>query len=367
MTATMPHVLVMAGGTGGHVFPGLAVASALREHGCRVSWLGSAQGMETALVPQAGLELFTLPVTGLRGKSLASRLLAPWRLGISLWSALALMLRLRPDVVVGFGGFASGPGGLMASALGRPLLVHEQNAVAGLTNRWLARIADQVFAAFPDSFPESVGCRTIGNPIRREIEEIPPPGTRWSGREGPLRLLVLGGSLGALKLNQAVPAALAKLPAGARPLVRHQAGERTLDAAREAYRVAGVDAEVSAFIADIAAAYGWADLVICRAGALTVSEIAAAGLAAVFVPYPHAVDDHQTANARFLVNAGAAWSIPDAELTGGRLAELLATLDRDALLDRAERARAEAKTDATERLAEACLEAIPAGSRRASR
>ena len=367
MTATMPHVLVMAGGTGGHVFPGLAVASALREHGCRVSWLGSAQGMETALVPQAGLELFTLPVTGLRGKSLASRLLAPWRLGISLWSALALMLRLRPDVVVGFGGFASGPGGLMASALGRPLLVHEQNAVAGLTNRWLARIADQVFAAFPDSFPESVGCRTIGNPIRREIEEIPPPGTRWSGREGPLRLLVLGGSLGALKLNQAVPAALAKLPAVARPLVRHQAGERTLAAAREAYRAAGVDVDVSAFITDIAAAYGWADLVICRAGALTVSEIAAAGLAAVFVPYPHAVDDHQTANARFLVNAGAAWSIPDAELTGGRLAELLATLDRDALLDRAERARAEAKTDATERLAEACLEAIPAGSRRASR
>lgn len=367
MTATMPHVLVMAGGTGGHVFPGLAVASALREHGCRVSWLGSAQGMETKLVPKAGLELFTLPVTGLRGKSLASRLLAPWRLGISLWSALALMLRLRPDVVVGFGGFASGPGGLMASALGRPLLVHEQNAVAGLTNRWLARIADQVFAAFPDSFPESVGCRTIGNPIRREIEEIPPPGTRWSGREGPLRLLVLGGSLGALKLNQAVPAALAKLPAGARPLVRHQAGERTLDAAREAYRAAGVDAELSAFITDIAAAYGWADLVICRAGALTVSEIAAAGLAAVFVPYPHAVDDHQTANARFLVNAGAAWSIPDAELTGGRLAELLATLDRDALLDRAERARAEAKTDATERLAEACLEAIPARSRRASR
>ena len=367
MTATMPHVLVMAGGTGGHVFPGLAVASALREHGCRVSWLGSAQGMETKLVPKAGLELFTLPVTGLRGKSLASRLLAPWRLGISLWSALALMLRLRPDVVVGFGGFASGPGGLMASALGRPLLVHEQNAIAGLTNRWLARIADQVFAAFPDSFPESVGCRTIGNPIRREIEEIPPPGTRWSGREGPLRLLVLGGSLGALKLNQAVPAALAKLPASARPLVRHQAGERTLDAAREAYRAAGVDVDVSAFITDIAAAYGWADLVICRAGALTVSEIAAAGLAAVFVPYPHAVDDHQTANARFLVNAGAAWSIPDAELTGGRLAELLATLDRDALLDRAERARAEAKTDATERLAEACLEAIPARSRRASR
>ena len=367
MTATMPHVLVMAGGTGGHVFPGLAVASALREHGCRVSWLGSARGMETTLVPQADFELFTLPVTGLRGKGLVSQLLAPWRLGVSLWSALALMLRLRPDVVVGFGGFASGPGGLMASALGRPLLVHEQNAVAGLTNRWLARIADQVFAAFPDSFPESVGCRTIGNPIRRDIEEIPPPGSRWSGRDGPLRLLVLGGSLGALKLNEVVPAALATLAPDARPLVRHQAGERTLDAAREAYGAAGIDAEITAFIADMGAAYAWADLVICRAGALTVSEVAAAGLPAVFVPYPHAVDDHQTANAQFLVKAGAAWSIPDAELTAGRLGELLAAVDRDALLDRAERARGEARTDATGQLAEACLKAVPARSRRTTR
>lgn len=367
MTDPLPHVLVMAGGTGGHVFPGLAVASALRDHGCRVSWLGSAQGMETTLVPQADFELFTLPVTGLRGKSLASRLLAPWRLGLSLWAALALMLRLRPDVVIGFGGFASGPGGLMASALGKPLLLHEQNAVAGLTNRWLARVADQVFAAFPDSFPESVGCRTIGNPIRRVIEDLPAPAVRWSGRDGPLRLLVLGGSLGALKLNQSVPAALAKLPACARPVVRHQAGERTLEAAREAYRAAGVDAEISAFIADMAAAYAWADLVICRAGALTVSEVAAAGLAAVFVPYPHAVDDHQTANSRCLVEAGAAWSIPDTEIDAQALAELLAGLDRDALLDRAERARAEARTHATERLAEACLQVFPANQRRKER
>ena len=367
MTAAMPHVLVMAGGTGGHVFPGLAVASVLRQDGCRVSWLGSAGGMETTLVPEAGVELFTLPVTGLRGKGLVSWLLAPWRLGISLWSALALMLRLRPDVVVGFGGFASGPGGLMASALGRPLLVHEQNAVAGLTNRWLARIADQVLAAFPDSFPESVGCRTIGNPIRRDIAEMPSPAGRWSGRKGPLRLLVLGGSLGALKLNEAVPAALAILAPGTRPQVRHQAGERTLDTAREAYRAAGVDAETTAFIPDMAAAYAWADLVICRAGALTVSEVAAAGLAAVFVPYPHAVDDHQTANARFLVNAGAAWSIPDSELTPARLGELLAGLDREALLDRAERARAEARTQAAEQLAEACIAAAPERSRRRSR
>lgn len=367
MTAAAPHVMVMAGGTGGHVFPGLAVASALQRHGCRVSWLGSTRGLETTLVPEAGLDLFTLPVTGLRGKGLLSRLLAPWRLGISLWSALALMLRLRPDVVVGFGGFASGPGGLMASALGRPLLVHEQNAVAGLTNRWLARIADQVFAAFPDSFPESVGCRTIGNPIRSEIAAIPPPAARWNGRTGPLRLLVLGGSLGALKLNEVVPAALGALAPDARPVVRHQAGERTLGAAQEAYRAAGVDAGITAFIPDMAAAYAWADLVICRAGALTVSEVAAAGLAAVFVPYPHAVDDHQTANARLLVNVGAAWSIPDPDLGAGRLGELLATLDREMLLDRAERARTVAMTDAAEQIAEACLAAAPAQPRRKTR
>lgn len=364
MNATLPHVLVMAGGTGGHVFPGLAVASALRERGCRVSWLGSVHGIEATLVPQAGIELHTLPIEGLRGKGLVSGLLAPWRLGLSLWSALVLMLRLKPQVVVGFGGFASGPGGLMASALGRPLLVHEQNAVAGMTNRWLARVADGVFAGFPDSFPESVGCRTIGNPVRRDIAALPPPAQRWAGRQGPLRLLVLGGSLGARTLNEVVPAALARLRVSERPEVRHQAGERTLDVALESYRRAGVDAQVTPFVADMADAYAWADLVICRAGALTVSEIAAVGLPALFVPYPHAVDDHQTANARFLVAAGAAWSISDAELTADRLAAVLGGLDRDALLDRAERARAEARPDATDRLVEACMDAVPTRSRR---
>jgi UDP-N-acetylglucosamine--N-acetylmuramyl-(pentapeptide) pyrophosphoryl-undecaprenol N-acetylglucosamine transferase len=367
MSAASPHVLVMAGGTGGHVFPGLALAEALRARGCRVSWLGTARGIEASLVPQAGIELHTLPIAGLRGKGLLSRLLAPWRLGVSLWSALVLMLRLRPQVVVGFGGFATGPGGLIASALGRPLLVHEQNAVAGLTNRWLARVADQVFAGFPDSFPESVGCRTIGNPVRREIAELPPPGERWAARGGRLHLLVLGGSLGARTLNQAVPAALAALPPGERPQVRHQAGERTLDLALEAYGRAGVDAEITAFIDHIAEAYGWADLVICRAGALTVAEIAAAGVPAVFVPYPHAVDDHQTANARSLVAAGAAWCIQDAELTPERLGDLLRGLQREELLERAERARAEARTDATEQLVAACLEAMAPDRRRAAR
>ncbi len=367
MSAAPSHILVMAGGTGGHVFPGLALAAALRERGCRVSWLGTSQGIEARLVPEAGIKLHTLPIAGLRGKGLASRLLAPWRLGLSLWAALVLMIRLHPQVVVGFGGFATGPGGVMASALGRPLLVHEQNAVAGLTNRWLARIADQVFAGFPDSFPESVSCRTIGNPVRREIADLAPPDARWASRKGRLRLLVLGGSLGARTLNAVVPAALALLPAEQRPLVRHQAGERTLDLALDAYRKAGVDAEISAFIEDMAEAYAWADLVICRAGALTVAEIAAAGVPALFVPYPHAVDDHQTANAGFLVAAEAAWCVQEADLTPQRLSERLSAVQREDLLDRAQRARAEARPDAVAQLVAACLDAVPTSRRRVVR
>lgn len=363
MTARVPHVLVMAGGTGGHVFPGLALAAALRDRGFRVSWLGTERGIEASLVPRAGIELHTLPIAGLRGKGFMSRLLAPWRLAFSLWGALFLMLRLRPQVVVGFGGFASGPGGLMASALGRPLLIHEQNAVAGLTNRWLAKIAEQVFAGFPGSFPESVRYRTIGNPVRREIRQLPEPGQRWTGREGRLRLLVLGGSRGARTLNRIVPAALALGAMETRPQVRHQAGELTLDLALESYRGAGVDAEVTAFIENMPEAYGWADLVICRAGALTVAEIAAAGLPAIFVPYPHAVDDHQTENARFLVGAGAAWCIQDADLTPESLHGVLSGMNRASLLDRAERARAEGSMDATGELVAACIDELPASWR----
>ncbi|AGA34245.1 UDP-N-acetylglucosamine--N-acetylmuramyl- (pentapeptide) pyrophosphoryl-undecaprenol N-acetylglucosamine transferase [Thioalkalivibrio nitratireducens DSM 14787] len=367
MNASAPQVLVMAGGTGGHVFPGLALATALRERGWRVSWLGTARGIEANLVPQAGFELHTLPIAGLRGKGLAGRLLAPWRLGISLWAALVLMLRLRPQVVVGFGGFASGPGGLMAAALGRPLLVHEQNAVAGMTNRWLARVADGVFAGFPDTFPEKVAAHTVGNPVRRAIVELASPQQRWAGRSGPLRVLVLGGSLGARTLNRVVPAALALLPQAARPQVRHQAGERTLDEALAGYHGAAVEAEVTAFIEDMAQAYGWADLVICRAGALTVAEVAAAGVPAVFVPYPHAVDDHQTANAAYLVAAGAAWCLADADLTPELLADRLRGLGREELLERAVKARGSARTDATERLVDACREMARKTTRRATR
>jgi len=363
MTKSSPHALIMAGGTGGHVFPALAVAEALRARGWDVSWLGTQQGIEARLVPAAGFSLHVLPMVGLRGKRLAQLLLAPWRLSLSLWAALAIMVRLRPQVVLGFGGFAAGPGGLMAAALGRPLLIHEQNAVAGLTNRWLARVADQVFTAFPDSFPETVSVRQVGNPVRATITALPVPEVRWHERTGPLRLLILGGSLGALSLNRTVPAALAQLPAD-QFLVRHQSGERTHAEAVAAYQTANIAAEVSPFIPDMAEAYAWADLVICRAGALTVAEIAAAGLPAVFVPYPHATDDHQTANAQYLVRAGAAWFIPDRELTPERLLTVLQGLDRETCLQRAQQARAVAQTEAADKMADACIEALPQKWRR---
>lgn len=358
------RVLVMAGGTGGHVFPGLAVAEALRERGTEVVWLGTREGVEARLVPDAGITLHTLPIAGIRGKGLTGLALAPWRLGLSLWAALVLLQRIRPQAVIGFGGFAAGPGGLMAAALGRPLVIHEQNAVAGLTNRWLARVADRVYAGFDGAFPPRAGAQVAGNPVRPAIAALPPPAERFSGRSGPLNLLVLGGSLGARSLNHAVPAALGRLPADQRPQVLHQAGTRTLEEARAAYAEAGVEVRITAFIDDMESAWAQADLVICRAGALTVAEVAAAGVAAIFVPYPHAVDDHQFANAEALVAADAAWRFRDAELDPQTLAQLLGSLDRDALLQRAERARALASPDSAARLATACLElagAAPAG------
>ncbi|MDD3519223.1 MAG: undecaprenyldiphospho-muramoylpentapeptide beta-N-acetylglucosaminyltransferase [Chromatiales bacterium] len=350
-------ILVMAGGTGGHVFPGLAVANALREAGVDVCWLGTAQGIEARLVPAAGFTLHTLPVSGLRGKGITTWLLAPLRLGLSLWAALGLMLKLKPAAVLGLGGFASGPGGLMASALGRPLVIHEQNAIAGMTNRWLARVADRVLEGFPGTFAPGFKPQHTGNPVRADIAALPPPAERMHGRSGPLRLLVLGGSLGALALNRALPQALATLPADRRPEVWHQAGSRTVDAAREAYASSGVDARVDAFIDDMANAYAWADLVVCRAGALTIAELAAAGLGAVLVPYPHAVDDHQTANARFLVDAGAAVLRSQSEVETGALLPLLSELlnDRARLLQMAERARGLARPQATAEVADVCL------------
>lgn len=356
-------ILIMAGGTGGHVFPGLAVADALRAQGEAVCWLGSARGLEARLVPAAGIPFYTLPVSGLRGKGMGTWLMAPWRLGAALWAALGLMLRLRPRVVLGLGGFASGPGGLMAAALGRPLVIHEQNAVAGLTNRALARLADRVLQAFPDTFPAPRRPVTVGNPVREDILRLAPPQERLAGREGPLRLLVLGGSLGALALNTRVPEAVARLPAAQRPQIRHQAGERTLEAAREAYRQAGVEADVDPFIEDMAEAYAWADLVICRAGALTVCELAAAGVASLLVPYPHAVDDHQRANARHLADAGAAWLVPQDALDAADLAARLQSLDRATLGQMAQRARSLACPDAARQVAGACLALAGEGER----
>jgi UDP-N-acetylglucosamine--N-acetylmuramyl-(pentapeptide) pyrophosphoryl-undecaprenol N-acetylglucosamine transferase len=349
-------ILIMAGGTGGHVFPALAVARLLRSRQEQVVWLGTRQGIEARLVPAEGIALETIRVAGLRRKGFLAWLLAPWRLAIALSDALRVLRRLRPKVVLGMGGFAAGPGGLAAWLLGRPLVIHEQNAIAGLTNRLLARLAREVLEAFPGSFSASRRTRLIGNPVRDEIGALPAPATRLAGRSGPWRLLVLGGSLGAQALNAAVPQAIARLPAGERPEILHQAGEKTVALARAGYASAAVTARVEPFIADMAAAYGWADLVVCRAGALTVAELAAAGLPAVLVPFPGAVDDHQTRNAGYLVAAGAAVLLPQSELTPERLArELLAlATDRAGLLRRATAARTLARPAATAGIADLC-------------
>jgi UDP-N-acetylglucosamine--N-acetylmuramyl-(pentapeptide) pyrophosphoryl-undecaprenol N-acetylglucosamine transferase len=297
-------------------------------------------------------------VAGLRGKSLRQRWLTPVMLSQALWQAGMILRRLRPPVVLGMGGFVSGPGGVMARLLGIPLVVHEQNAIAGMTNRWLARIARRVMEAFPGTFPPERQATTVGNPVRASIAELPPPAERFAGRTGRRRLLVLGGSQGALALNQLVPQALAQLPESERPEVWHQAGGQLHEAAETAYREAGITARLTPFIENMAEAYGWADLVLCRAGALTIAELAAAGVGAILVPFPFAVDDHQTANARFLERDGAALVCPQAALTAERLAMLLRELlsDRDRLLRMAEAARRLAQVDAAEQVALACLD-----------
>jgi UDP-N-acetylglucosamine--N-acetylmuramyl-(pentapeptide) pyrophosphoryl-undecaprenol N-acetylglucosamine transferase len=351
-------VLIMAGGTGGHVFPALAVARLLRERECDVTWVGTKRGLEARVVPAAGLPIEWLSISGLRGKGWLTWLLAPWRLLVALAQALRIVRRRNPAVVLGVGGFVTGPGGVAAWLLGKPLLIHEQNAIAGLTNRLLARVALEVLEAFPKSFPAQAHARCVGNPVRREIAALPPPEARFAERSGRIRVLLFGGSLGAARLNDSMPKALALLPAHLRPEVWHQAGERGHADALRAYAEAQVDARVDAFIEDMAGAYSWADLVICRAGALTVSELAAAGLGAILVPFPAAVDDHQTHNARFLTDAGAAVLIADRDLTAERLAGELQRLsaDRAGLLEMARRARQQARPDAADELARAVLQ-----------
>ena len=357
-------VLIMAGGTGGHVFPALAVAEVLRARSCRVVWLGTRRGIEARVVPAAGIPVEWVRVAGLRGKGFASWLGAPLRLLQALIDSIAAIRRTRPDVVLGLGGFVSGPGGVAARLLGHPLVIHEQNAVAGMTNRILARIAIRTAEAFPGTFPAAVGAITIGNPVRREIEALSEP-SATPDRGGPRHLLVFGGSLGAAALNRLVPAALALMPAAERPMVLHQTGRDRRAGVAAAYAAAGVQADVREFIDDMAAAYRWADLAICRSGALTVTELATAGLPALLVPFPNAVDDHQTANGRFLADRGAAILFPEATLNEQRLAHELSRLlgpDPSARECMSESARRAVMPGAAERLADLCLDA--AGARR---
>jgi len=359
VTGPKRKVLIMAGGTGGHVFPALATADKLKQQGVEVEWLGSLKGIENDLVPAAGIPLHRISVTGLRGKGRLSLLLAPFRIARAVGQALAVLHRTRPDAVLGMGGFASGPGGLAAWLTRVPVVVHEQNAVPGLTNRLLARLAKRVLCAFPQAFAGRRQAEAVGNPVRGPILDLAAPAERMTGRDGPIRLLVVGGSLGALAINRILPTALAKLPPEQQPQVWHQTGRQHLEVTQAAYAEAGVEASVVPFIDRMDRAYEWADLVLCRAGALTVSEIEIAGLAAVFVPFPHAVDDHQTANARHLEQLGAARLVQQSELDADSLAALLVELgDREQLLSMAQRAREQARPDAGDKVAQVCLEVM---------
>ncbi|NUO87416.1 MAG: undecaprenyldiphospho-muramoylpentapeptide beta-N-acetylglucosaminyltransferase [Cupriavidus sp.] len=346
-------LLVMAGGTGGHVFPGLAVAQALRAQGWNVVWLGNRTGMEATLVPKHDIPMEFIQFGGLRGKGLLTKFLLPLNLLRAFWQSLAALRRVRPSVVLGMGGYITFPAGMMASLLGRPLVLHEQNSIAGLANKVLARVADRVLCAFPDALP---GGEWTGNPVRAELAQLDAPEARYDRRDGPLRLLVVGGSLGAAALNEVVPRAIALLPQDQRPVVTHQAGAKQIDTLRANYAAAQVPAQTLPFIDDMARAYADADLVICRAGAMTVSEVAAAGVAALFVPFPHAVDDHQTTNAQFLSSQGAALLVQQKDLTAEGLAQTIASLTRPQLKDMARLARGLARPEATRRVAEVCRE-----------
>lgn len=355
-SSSLRKVLIMAGGTGGHVFPALAVARRLQDQNVEVLWLGTARGIEARLVPEAGISLTCLPVEGVRGRGLKGLIKAPWLISKAVAGALRLIKKEQPDVVLGFGGFASGPGGLAARLVGKPLVIHEQNAVPGTTNRLLAPLASRVLSAFPVTLGNAV---MVGNPVREAIARLPLPALRYESRVGePLRLLVLGGSLGALAINQLVPVALQEMATAVRPQVWHQTGEKHIAATRELYQQLSIEARVDAFITDMAEAYAWADLIVCRAGALTVSEIMAAGVAAIFIPLPNAIDDHQTYNAKVLSDAGAARLIPQQSLTAEKLAALLTNelSERELLLTMAEKARQLARPDAAATVCACCLE-----------
>jgi UDP-N-acetylglucosamine--N-acetylmuramyl-(pentapeptide) pyrophosphoryl-undecaprenol N-acetylglucosamine transferase len=348
----------MAGGTGGHIFPGLAVAEALRERGWRVHWLGGKgrpgqPSMESQLVPPRGIAFEAIDFSGVRGKGMLTLAWLPLRLLQAFWQSIQVLRRVRPDVVVGLGGYITFPGGMMSVLLGKPLVLHEQNSVAGMANRVLTQVADRVFTAFPDVLKHA---QWVGNPLRPAFTQQPEAAQRFAGRSGPLKLLVVGGSLGARALNELVPKALALINEASRPQVTHQSGAAQIDALRANYAAAGVQADLTPFIDDTAQAFADADLVIARAGASTVTELAAIGAAAVFVPFPAAVDDHQTVNARFLVEAGGGWLLPQAGLTPEALAALLQSMDRSSLLARAQVAASLKQINATASVVAACEE-----------
>jgi UDP-N-acetylglucosamine--N-acetylmuramyl-(pentapeptide) pyrophosphoryl-undecaprenol N-acetylglucosamine transferase len=351
--------LVMAGGTGGHVFPALATANCLQQQDVAIHWMGTQKGIESTVVPNAGIPLHTIDVQGLRGKGRLSLVLAPFKLFKAIWQAVKVVRLVKPDVVLGMGGFASGPGAVAARLLGIPLVIHEQNAVAGMTNRISAKLAQRILVAFPDAFGLGVNAEQTGNPVRGAILDLPEPAQRYAARSGSINLLIVGGSLGAKGINELVPEALAQLSADERPNVWHQAGKQHIEATQEKYKTLQVDARVDAFIEHMDEAYGWADLVICRSGALTVSELAIAGVPALLIPFPFAVDDHQTANARYLEHVGAAWIIQQADLKVDDIIEILRNkADRRLLTEMALNARSVAKPDASNHVARICLESM---------
>ena len=350
--------LVMAGGTGGHIFPGLAVAEALRDKGWRVHWLGSkgsagSPSMESQLVPPRGFAFETIDFSGVRGKGAVTLAFLPLRLLKAFWQSIQVIRRVKPQVVIGLGGYIAFPAGMMAVLLGKPLVLHEQNSVAGMVNKVLALVANRVFIAFPGALKNA---DWVGNPLRQAFTEQPAPSARFASRTGPLRLLVVGGSLGAKALNTIVPQAIALIPLEKRPIVTHQSGAKQIDELRANYQAAGVEAALTPFIDDTATAFAEADFIICRAGASTVTEIAAVGAAALFVPFPSAVDDHQTHNAQFLVKQGAGWQIAQSELTPAYLANLLQITERLALLNIGLEAKKMQKIEATKCIVAACEE-----------
>ncbi|WP_432729733.1 undecaprenyldiphospho-muramoylpentapeptide beta-N-acetylglucosaminyltransferase [Variovorax sp. W6] len=345
--------LVMAGGTGGHIFPGLAVAEALRERGWKVHWLGAPGSMEEKLVPPRGFAFEPVQFGGVRGKGPLTLFLLPLKLLRAFWQSMGVVRRVKPDVLVGLGGYITFPGGMMGVLVGKPLVLHEQNSVAGLANKVLAGVADRVFTAFPNVLKKA---QWVGNPLRAAFTSKAEPAERFAGRTGPLKLLVVGGSLGARGLNTVVPQALARIEPAARPQVLHQSGAKQIDELRANYEAAGVEGELTPFIEDTAQAYADADIIVARAGASTVTEIAAVGAAALFVPFPSAVDDHQTTNARFLVDAGGGWLVQQADLTPELLADLLQKTGRDALIEKAAKAKTMQKTEAVEAVVRACEE-----------